>query len=106
MGKKICRKVDANGKFSKRGTRTVCYVAGKRKKRAETLSYQELRAWSARAEAGDYLARFEDCRGPDPGSRCGYSDMELDAVKGRLAERDLTLRADDTGLVVEQREQW
>ena len=58
--------------------------------------------WAQTAEPGDYLRTYEDAGGSDvsdPGSRCGYDDQQLDEANRILAERNLTMQADDTGLV-------
>lgn len=65
------------------------------------LTYAELRAFGQESEEGDYLAYYEDTDDSDVGSRCGYSDPDLDMVKRLLFERGLTLTADDEGLMVE-----
>jgi len=60
------------------------------------------REWAASASAGDYLVEYEDTgmtAEQDPGSRCGYDDQQLDEIRRILAGRDLTLEADDRGLV-------
>jgi hypothetical protein len=70
------------------------------------MSREEALAWAREAEAGDYLHEWEDDgldEVSDPGSRGGYDDETLDSVEDVLRERDLTLRADDCGLVVEVR---
>ena len=59
-------------------------------------------AWASTAVDGEYLVHYEDTGmtdAEDPGSRCGYGDDELDTIRRALAKRDLTLTADDRGLV-------
>lgn len=61
--------------------------------------------WAATAVAGEYLVKYEDTGltdSEDPGSRCGYGDDELDAIRRELGKRDLTLAADDCGLVAQE----
>jgi len=58
--------------------------------------------WAASAAAGDYLVEYEDTGmtdRDDPGSRCGYDDRGLDEIRRVLERRELTLTADDRGLV-------
>lgn len=65
-------------------------------------SISEALDWASTAEAGDYLVQYEDTgmsHDDDPGSRCGYDDAELAQIRDSLRERDLTLTADDRGLV-------
>ena len=62
----------------------------------------DVASWAATAERGDYLSRYWDGE-DDSCSRCGWSDSALGDIRRRLAARDLTLRADDCGLVVEAR---
>lgn len=60
--------------------------------------------WALDCDAGDYLVEYSETGltdTEDPGSRCGYGDDELDAIRRVLAERDLTLVADDRGLVAQ-----
>lgn len=67
-------------------------------------SLTEALRWAADAEAGSYLVEYEDTGltdAQDPGSRCGYSDDELDQIRRALGDRDLTLTADDRGLVAQ-----
>ena len=61
-----------------------------------------LRTWASTAAAGDYLARYEDSGDDvsDPGSRCGYSDEQLHAMREVLGERGRRLESDDVGLRV------
>lgn len=62
-------------------------------------------AWAREAEAGDYLVEYDDLDDnaeDDPGSRCGFGDDELDAINRVLRVRDLTLNANDCGLVAEE----
>ena len=69
-----------------------------------TKTTAELMTWARTANAGEYLARYADDGlddVSDSGSRCGYGDDQLDAAKRILRSRDLTLTADDRGLVVE-----
>jgi hypothetical protein len=63
------------------------------------MSMQEARKWAKQAEAGEYLAEYEDVS--DSGSRCGFGDDELDEIARILRRRDLRLVADDRGLVAE-----
>ena len=59
-------------------------------------------AWAHTAEAGDYLAEYDDddlTAESDPGSRCGRDDSHLDDLRAVLRERGLALSADDRGLV-------
>lgn len=65
-----------------------------------STSYVDARTFARWAKPGDYLARYSDVEGPDPGSRCGFGDDDLDEVKRRLAARGLRLDADDVGLIV------
>lgn len=70
----------------------------------ETMSLTELTKWARQADAGEYLVEYENTGITDiedPGSMCGYGADELDAVKAELAMRDLSLEADDRGLVVQ-----
>lgn len=58
--------------------------------------------WTRTATAGDYLITYDDSgltHDEDPGSRCGFGDAELAAIEQLLEARDLTLTADDRGLV-------
>lgn len=54
-------------------------------------------------EGGKWDAYDLACQ-PDSGSRCGWSDSELDAANKILARGDLRLVADDFGLVVAKRD--
>ncbi len=67
-----------------------------------TKTISELAQWAKSADAGDYLATYEAGDDGLDGSRCGYSDVHLDETKRVLRARDLTLVADDRGLVVEE----
>jgi len=61
-------------------------------------------SWAGEAGPGDYLIHYEDTGltdEEDPGSRCGFDDAELDAIRVTLRRRGLTLSADDRGLVAE-----
>lgn len=51
------------------------------------------------AVAGEYLAYYDETT-RDDGSRCGYSDSELSAIRVQLRKRGLALIADDRGLLV------
>jgi hypothetical protein len=65
-------------------------------------SISDALTWAASAEDGEYLVEYEDTgmtAEQDPGSRCGYDDAELDQIRRALADRDLTLIADDRGLM-------
>jgi hypothetical protein len=60
--------------------------------------------WAVTADAGDYLVTYDDTgmtNAEDPGSRCGYGDDELDAIRHELGKHNLTLTADDRGLVAQ-----
>jgi hypothetical protein len=60
--------------------------------------------WARTAKAGEYLVEYEDTGMTDvedPGSRCGYSDLALDEIGHVLLRRNLTLTADDRGLVAQ-----
>lgn len=73
---------------------------------AERMSIGDARTWALQAEAGDYLIEYDDdglTAETDPGSRCGFGDDELAEIERILRDRDLTLRADDTGLCAEAR---
>lgn len=64
------------------------------------------REWASSASAGDYLVEYEDTgmtAEEDPGSRCGYDDQQLDEIRALLRKRDLTLEADDRGLMAQAR---
>jgi hypothetical protein len=69
------------------------------------MDMHDARKWALTAEAGEYLIEYDDEDCPpaedDPGSRCGFGDDELAAIERILRDRDLTLRADDTGLCAE-----
>lgn len=70
------------------------------------MSPNEAIIWARTAEAGDYLAEYEDDDlddVSDPGSRCGYDDPTLDEIERVLRARDLTLCATDVGLEVQER---
>lgn len=69
-----------------------------------TLSKSEQRKFCIAATAGEYLAMYEGEPAADPGSRCGYSDLELHEMKEMLSDRRLILIADDIGLVVANEE--
>lgn len=59
-------------------------------------------AWAQTADAGTYLITYEDSgltNDEDPGSRCGFSDPELDEIRDVLWARDLRLDTDDLGLI-------
>lgn len=65
---------------------------------------EEALSWARNTNEGDYLAEYANDdldEESDPGNRCGYDDETLDAIESVLAERSLTLRANDRGLVVE-----
>ena len=51
-------------------------------------------------EATDGQAAYDHAERADTGSRCGWGDSEIDAAQRILARSDLTLVADDRGLVV------
>lgn len=62
--------------------------------------------WARTAEAGEYLARYEDDDlddVSDSGSRCGFGDDTLSEIDSVLPRRELTLTANDVGLIVESR---
>ena len=64
----------------------------------------DARTWAHTADAGDYLITYAASgmtHEQDPGSRCGLGDDALDAIEAILRARDLTLTADDRGLVAE-----
>lgn len=66
------------------------------------MTKQEAIEWARGAEEGEYLIEYEDTglsAAQDPGSRCGFDDAELDAIRCELARRDLSLEADDQGLI-------
>lgn len=66
-------------------------------------------AWARTAEVGEYLVRYKDAGSTpksDPGSRCGYSDVELDEIEQVLRARDLRLVTDDRGLLAAAAERW
>ena len=52
--------------------------------------------WARTAERGDYLSYYTS----RDSSLCGYAAQDLYQVKQVLRRRDLTLMADDLGLVV------
>lgn len=61
-------------------------------------------AWARTAKAGAYLFEYEATGMTDvddPGSRCGYSDSDLAEIESVLGRRDMTLVADDRGLVAQ-----
>lgn len=67
-----------------------------------TMTLTDAISWARTADAGDYLIHYEDTglsAEEDPGSRCGFGDDELDAIRASLRGRGLTLEADDRGLV-------
>lgn len=71
------------------------------------MELREAIEWAQECEAGDYLIEYEDCDSTpeeDPGSRCGFDDQELDAIRSVLRGRDMTLSADDRGLLAETRD--
>ena len=51
-------------------------------------------------EATDGQAAYDHAERANTGSRCGWGDSEIDAAQRILARSDLTLVADDRGLVV------
>lgn len=60
--------------------------------------------WASDASAGEYLVEYSETGMTDvedPGSRCGYDDSDLDAIRRALAERGLTLTSDDRGLMAQ-----
>lgn len=60
--------------------------------------------WARAAESGEYLVRWSDDdldSDSDSGSRGGFGDDELAAIKSVLSKRDLRLTADDEGLKAE-----
>lgn len=62
--------------------------------------------WVRTASDGNYLVKYEDTGltdEQDPGSRCGYSDPELNEIRAALQARGLTLQADDQGLMAARR---
>lgn len=62
-------------------------------------------AWALVALPGEYLIRYADSEftdAEDPGSRCGYGDEELDAIRAALRSRGLALGSDDLGLLATQ----
>ena len=59
----------------------------------------EARTWARQARFGDYLALYSDYPGDDTGSRCGYSDEQLDDLSRILGKRGICLSANDKGLV-------
>lgn len=70
--------------------------------RAYEADMPAAREWARRATAGDYLVEYKDTgttADEDPGSRCGFDDVQLDEIRQILARRDLQLDADDRGLV-------
>jgi len=68
----------------------------------QEVSLSAARAWARDADAGDYLIEYEDApRGSDPGSMCGFGADEIAEINEILGRRDLTLTADDRGLVAE-----
>ena len=72
-----------------------------------TMNAADRHNFALTAEAGDYFARYSDgepawTEENDPGNRCGYGDVDLDEVRATLRGRDLTLSADDEGLIVEE----
>ena len=71
------------------------------------IARQEALDWARRAVPGDYLIEYDEAGGDadsDPGSRCGFDDEVLAAVEAELRRRDLSLVADDVGLVAAPRE--
>lgn len=67
-------------------------------------SLSDALSWAASAADGDYLVEYDDTGmtdTQDPGSRCGYDDIELDQIRRALADREMTLVADDRGLVAQ-----
>ena len=58
-------------------------------------SLSEALEWARSAEAGEYLAHHE----AKPGNSCGYSEQDLSEIKRQLRAHDLSLTADDVGLV-------
>lgn len=64
-------------------------------------SLSDAHRWARTAKAGEYLVTYAQSGltdAEDPGSRCGYSDPELDDLGRTLRERGLSLEADDRGL--------
>ena len=59
-------------------------------------SLSEALEWARSAEAGEYL---EHHYGPDPKNLCGYSEQDLAEITRALRAHDLSLTADDVGLV-------
>lgn len=59
-------------------------------------------AWASECAEGDYLATFAADE-TDPTSECGYGAVLLADVASTLRTRNLTLIADDLGLVVASR---
>jgi len=65
------------------------------------MSLSDALEWAAWAAVGEYLIEYEDSGltdEQDPGSRCGFGDDELDAIRSALSNRGLSLTADDRGL--------
>jgi len=73
----------------------------------DTISMSDARKWAKTADAGEYLCEYEDVyetdeeRAKDDGSMCGFGADEIAEINEILAKRDLTLTADDRGLVAE-----
>ena len=70
------------------------------------MNSSEAIIWARTAEAGEYLAEYDDDDlddVSDPGSRCGFDDQTLDEVESVLRDRGLTLTATDVGLEVCER---
>lgn len=58
--------------------------------------------WASACKDGEYLVEYSETGMTDvedPGSRCGYDDVGLDKIRRVLSEREMTLEADDRGLV-------
>lgn len=71
----------------------------------DTISMSDARKWAKTADAGEYLCEYEDVyetdeeRAKDDGSMCGFGADEIAEINAILARRDLTITADDRGLV-------
>lgn len=72
------------------------------------MTLAEAIRWARTAAAGDRLIDYDETGltdAQDPGSRCGFDDAELADIEAVLRHNDLTLTADDRGLVAESQKE-
>lgn len=62
------------------------------------MDIKQALGWAESAKRHEYLVYWDDSPADDPGNRGGFDDSELAQIDDVLAERDLTLATDDTGI--------